>query len=264
MFPKWAVGIKRAMCIVALIGMGKALLAQSAATLPVLKTALHPPMQYYVSLPAGWTPNRTWPIVVTVTGGLKDFQHNAELFAAARKDLPFIIVTPVNLTNGGGDLRHASEYNYASSVWDQVDKQGWCDFDLQGLAAVIADVQKEFNGQSKYFIAGHSAGGHLTWAMVLMHPEHLLGAATTGGNFRNRCIGNISQAAERAELPVKGFIGEKDNARAPLDGQFNDAKTVAAAHGFKNVSSQIVAGEDHNPMPDRVLAYFNGLLGAKH
>src|SRR5262245_6255435 len=88
---------------------------QDKPTEPILKTASRHPMQYYVSLPEGWTPTKQWAIVVMVTGGLKNFQYNAKLFAAARKKLPFIIVTPVNLTNGGGNnLRNLPEYNYAA------------------------------------------------------------------------------------------------------------------------------------------------------
>jgi dienelactone hydrolase len=236
---------------------------RSSLTTPSLKTASRHPMQYYVSLPDGWTPARRWPIVVTVTGGLKDFQHNAQLFADARKKLPFIIVTPVNLTNGGSDLRHAPEYHYAPSVWDEVDKTGWCDFDLKGLNAVIDEVRRDDSGEQKYFIAGHSAGAHLVWMMVLMQPEKLLGAATTGGNFRNRCIENISNAPDRTTLPVKGFLGENDAARTPLAEQFNDAMKLATTHGYKNLSSEIIKGGEHAPMADEVLAYFYSLLEIK-
>jgi len=220
-------------------------------------------MQYYISLPQGWTPEKKSPIVVTVTGGLKDFQANAQLFADARNNLPFIIVTPVNLTNGGGDLRHAPEYNYAPAVWDEVDKTSWCDFDARGLDAVIDDVQRQYNGEAKYFIAGHSAGAHLVWMTVFRQPERLLGAATTGGNFRNRCIDKVSVAPERMGLPEKGFLGEKDDARTPLETQFKDAQDFARAHGYKVLSFDIIKGEGHTPMPDLVLAYFYSLLKTK-
>ena len=90
-------------------GTGRVGLGQNPSGAPILKTASHHPMQYYISLPQGWTPEKKSPIVVTVTGGLKNFQANAQLFADARKNLPFIIVTPVNLTKGGGDLRHPNK-----------------------------------------------------------------------------------------------------------------------------------------------------------
>jgi len=39
----------------------------------------------------------------TIEGGLKNFRNSAEVYATARKPMPFIIVSPVILTNGGGD-----------------------------------------------------------------------------------------------------------------------------------------------------------------
>jgi len=232
---------------------------------PVLRTASRHPMQYYISIPEGWTPNRKWPIVVAITGGLKDFQHHAEVFAQARQELPFIVVTPVNLTNGAKDLRHAPEYHYADTVWDGVDQTGWCQFDTQGLAAVIADVQQQYSGQDKFFIAGHSAGAHLVWMTVFEHPEKLRAAATTGGNFSNRCIEGFSNAPERVDLPIRAFRGSKEPQAGMPEGtpnqdQFFIAKTLATAHGYKNLSYEIVDGQGHAPYPDKVLAYFNSLL----
>src|SRR4051812_27133579 len=101
----------------------------------VLKTATHHAMQYYFSLPEGWTKDKKWPIVVAVSGSGKNFQGHAETFIAARKQMPFIIVSPVVLTNGGNiDTWPTNpKYNYAPSVWDEVDKTGQCEFDLKGV-----------------------------------------------------------------------------------------------------------------------------------
>ena len=37
-------------------------LAQTGTSEIVLKTALHHPIQYYLSLPEGWTPAKKWPL----------------------------------------------------------------------------------------------------------------------------------------------------------------------------------------------------------
>ena len=252
----------KTLLIVVLLGRCTAVATgQSHSTAPTLRTASHHPMQYYISLPSEWTPTKTWPVVVTVTGGLKNFQENAQLFADARKNLSFIIVTPINLTNGGKNLRTLPEYQYAPAVWDEVDRTGWCDFDLKGLESVIDDVRTQYHGTDKYFIAGHSAGGHLVWMMVFAHPEKLLAAATTGGNFTNRCIEHISQAPERRALPIKGFRGDKEpEASTPDKEQFFVAKSLAHANGYENVSYEVVKGENYNAMPAIVLAYFSSLL----
>jgi hypothetical protein len=112
-------------------------------------------------------------------------------------------------------------------------------------------------------MTGHSAGAHLVWMTVFRHPERLLGAATTGGNFRNRCIDKVSVAPERMSLPVKGFLGERDDARTPLEAQFKDARDFATAHGYKALSFDIVKGEGHTPMPDLVLGYFYARVKAR-
>src|SRR5262245_51190666 len=72
---------------------------------PQLKTASTHPMKYYVSLPSGWTKDRTWPVVVTVAG--KGWLDNAVMYAQVRDGLrqPFIVVTPEVLANGGRIIR---------------------------------------------------------------------------------------------------------------------------------------------------------------
>lgn len=230
---------------------------------PVLKTAQHHAMQYYVSLPQGWTAQKTWPILVTVTGGLKNFQANADLFAAARGSHQYIIVTPVNLTNGGdpSQFRQLSEYRYSSAVWDEVDRVGWCRFDADGLDAVIADVRRDYHGENRYYITGHSAGAHLLWLVVLTRPGMLAGAVSTGGNFRNRCVETsvLAHAPHGTGLPIRGFVGEREDARDALVDQFNAGRKLAISRGFTNVSLKIVPGEDHNPMPAMVFAYLDSL-----
>src|SRR5215831_16238411 len=108
-------------------------LGQTGTSHIVLKTALHHPIQYYLSLPEGWTPAKKWPVVFTIEGGLKNFRNSAEVYSTARNHMPFIIVSPVILTDGGGDdQRNLPEYHYASEVWDQINKTGICAFDQLG------------------------------------------------------------------------------------------------------------------------------------
>ena len=227
----------------------------------VLKTASHHPIQYYLSLPEGWTSARKWPVVFTIEGGLKNFYNSAAVYSVARKHLPFIIVSPAILTDGGGDhQRNLPEYHYTSEVWDDIDKTGICAFDQQGLDAIMTDLRQQYAAEDKYFITGHSAGAHLTWAMVLMHPESLAAAATSCGNFNGRCITKVSSAPERVNLPVRAFQGDLDEHRQGLEGQFATARELATAQGYRNISFELVKGMGHNPLAEQVLAYFNSLL----
>jgi poly(3-hydroxybutyrate) depolymerase len=251
------------MRISSLIGISTALLlcARALAQKPVLSTASNHPVQYYLSLPHGWSADRTWPVVIVLDGGNKNFLEMARTFDEARGSLPFILVTPVILTNGGADLRPLPEYHYPTAVWDEVDRSGKCKFDFEGLEAIIGDVQAKYRGDAKVFITGHSAGAHLAWGMVFQHPEKLAAAAVTCGNYKGRCMTEegFSTAQDRAELPVKGFQGALDRARTPLEGQFQGGRSVAEQHGYRNISFEVVADARHDPFARRVLEYFDSL-----
>jgi dienelactone hydrolase len=184
------------------------------------------------------------------------------LYAAARKQLPYIIVSPVVLTNGGVDLRGSPKYNYAKSVWDEVDRTGSCRFDLDGLAAIIADVHRRYGGESRAYITGFSAGAHAMWAFVLQHPESVAGAAPASGNYLGRCMAETSFSTEagRARLPIRSFIGQ-DELGGALEAQFQSAKHEAEAHGYRNISERSVPG-GHDPHADAVLSYFASLTRA--
>src|SRR2546428_11721680 len=73
---------------------------ETAQPKPDLKTAAGSGVQYYLSLPKGWTPTSTWPILVTIDGGGHNFPANFQSFINARGDRPFIIVTPCVTSNG--------------------------------------------------------------------------------------------------------------------------------------------------------------------
>jgi len=252
------------------------------ASAPVLRTAPGCPMQYYVSLPNGWTPRKKWPVVVTLDGGNKEWRANADTFAAARGNLQFIIVTPLILTNGGmAENSRLPNYQYPDSVWRLVEKVGPAIFDQEGLKAVADDVARRFNGRERYFLTGWSAGAHLMWMMVFMHPEALAGAASACGNFNGRGITSYSTAKERAALPVRGFVGAMDEARfgpggpkqkvrlmvpmslVPrqygLQGEFEYAAKLAKIHGYRNVSLKVMPRRGHEPFAREVLLWFNSI-----
>ncbi|HEV7620855.1 MAG TPA: hypothetical protein VGO09_03930 [Flavisolibacter sp.] len=49
----------------------------------MLKKAVSHPMQYYISLPAGWSAAKKWPVLVSVSDAGKEFRKNAILFRKA-------------------------------------------------------------------------------------------------------------------------------------------------------------------------------------
>src|SRR5438876_12374463 len=81
------------------------------AELPQLKTASSHPIQYYLSLPEGWVAGKKWPVVVVIESADREFLQAATAFAQAREQRPFILVTPLVVTNGGAGYRSVPTYH---------------------------------------------------------------------------------------------------------------------------------------------------------
>src|SRR5437667_7705674 len=88
------------------------------------KIASTHPMHYCLSLPNGWKAGRQWPVVVAIEDADRDFKRNADVFVKARGDMPFILVIPEVITNGGSRYREATGYSYKPADWDRVAKDG--------------------------------------------------------------------------------------------------------------------------------------------
>lgn len=240
-------------------------LADEQPAPPVLKTATTHPMQYYLSLPQGWSATKRWPVVLIIESADRDFQRTSQLYAAARKHASFILVTPLVVTNGGPRFRESPSYRYSDQVWNRVETDGHFTFDMEGITAVMADVHKLYGGEDRYFLTGFEAGGHTLFAILFQHPERLRAAAPVCPNYAGRWVeeSRISTAPERASLPIRCFYGAKDEMFSkshPIFAQWARAKSIAREHGFKNISQEIAPGKGHEPLAGEVLAYFNSLL----
>lgn len=231
---------------------------------PQLKTASTHPIQYYLSLPEGWTATRKWPVVVVIESAERDFLQAASAFAKARGSRPFILVTPLVVTNGGAGFRSVPTYHYSDAVWDRIQTSGQFTFDSDGIAAIMQDVVKQYGGESKYFLTGLEAAGHTVWGILFTHPEAVRAAALVCPNYLGRWIdeSQISTATERVRLPIANFVGTNDtlcSAGNPIHTQMLRAMSVADAHGYKNVSLARIEGKGHERLADEVLAYFASL-----
>ena len=224
-----------------------------------LRTASGHSMQYYVSLPQGWTAGRTWPVVVVIESANRQFQETLGIFVKARKDMPFILAVPLVTTNGGANYRQAGTYRYSDSVWNLIE-QDRCRFDMDGIAAMVADIRKLFGGEDRYFLTGWEAGGHTVWAMIFQHPEALRAAAPAVTNYAGRClVSGFSTALSHTDLPVTVFQVESGRDVAPgryVNLQSQQARKIAGEHGFRNVTERVIADKPHSPLADEVLAYF--------
>jgi len=232
---------------------------------PVLKTASSHPIQYYLSLPDGWVAGKKWPVVIVIESADRDFLQAATAFAQVRQHHPFIVVTPLVVTNGGSGYRNVPSYHYSDEVWNKIQNSGEFNFDIDGITAILKDVVRDFGAEDKYFITGFEAGGHTVWGILFNHPEVVRGAALVCPNYLGRWVdeGHISSAAERTNLPIRNFVGTKDDLCAPgrpIYTQIQKAMSLADAHGYKNVSLTRVDGKGHERLAEEVLAYFSSLM----
>jgi dienelactone hydrolase len=202
---------------------------------------------------------------VVIESADREFQNAADAFAKARKTQPFILVTPLVVTNGGAGYRSVPTYKYTDAVWNQIQNEGQFKFDMDGISAVMKDVVKLYGGEEKYFITGFEAGGHTVWGVLFNNPEVVRGAALVCPNYLGRWVEEpkISSAAERVGLPIRNFVGTKDEMcqpGRPIYSQMQKAMSLAESHGYKNVSLERIDKKGHERLADEVLAYFSSLL----
>ena len=227
-----------------------------------LKTANNHPMKYFLSLPANWTPEKRWPIVVIIESADKEYKENALRFVRARKEMPFILVAPFNVNNSRDGRRDPKIFPYSEDTWDIIDKTGDCKFNLDGITQIVTDVRDHYNGEKKYFITGFEAGAHTVWQFLFQHPERLKAAAPVAGNYnRNSCMtGSVfSTDSSLINLPVRGFSGDADTlygSKGIVYSQWKNAIQAATSHGYKNISETIIPRKGHVPLPTEVLNWF--------
>jgi len=155
-------------------------------------------------------------------------------------------------------------YPYSVATWDSIAKDGICNFDIDGLMNVLQDARATYHGEERIYLTGFEAGAHLVWAMTFRHPEQLTAAAPIAGNYRGRCMedGKFSGDAARFKLPIHAMQGQLDTmwgTGSEAYAQWLDAKKLAQAHGYADISESLVPGKGHVPMPEEVLGYFASL-----
>ncbi|TFW10769.1 hypothetical protein E4L96_22355 [Massilia arenosa] len=223
-------------------------------------------MQYLIALPQGWTPQRTWPVVLVEESAEKNFRSAMQRYVDARGALPFILVMPYSVILGAQGQRDPAVYPYSAATWDSIGKQGACAFELEGVNRMLDMVRGTYHGEPKVYVTGLEAGAHLVWALTLRQPETLAAAAPVAGNFRHRCVddADLSTHPARATLPVQAFIGAEDTPwrGGALHAQFAEARQLAQAHGFQAIGETVVPGRGHEALAGEVLRYFAGLRGS--
>jgi len=231
----------------------------------VERTATSHPIHYFVSLPPDWNSQRVWPVLVVIPDAEREFRKTASTFAAARGSTPFVIVVPMVLGGGGTAQQHKNDFDYPDSVWTIADHAGSCDFDEAGLTAVLDDVRRLYHTDSKIFLTGWEAGGHVVIPQLLRHPERIRAVAVVTPNFLGRCVtpGAHRLTDAESQIPVRVFGGDKDPAwtsSSPLFTQSARFDSLARARGFRNVSDSLIRNRGHGALATDVIDYFATLL----
>ena len=233
-------------------------------SLTVEKTISGGLMKYYISLPKGWKKDKKWPVIIAVEAAEKEFKLNAVRFSEAAALTPYIIVSPVIVSNGNSGRRNAVVYPYSTETWDKIDAMSDCVFDIEGVKQIIKDVAKDYNGEEKVYFTGFEAGTHLAWTFTFKYPEILNGVAIVAGNFKGRCVdtGAISGNSARITLPIHNIIGSKDGFYGKQGRnyyQWENAKQLAKDHGYQNITEVIIQDAEHTSLPKNVVEYFETL-----
>ena len=230
------------------------------------------PTLYYLSLPVGWTPTKKWPIFMyNIREGWDGAAPNdgPQIFAQKRGNMPFIIVSVKTKSIQGSANGYPQDVlNYCNATSDQL-------FDEIAVIELFKQIKSDYNGEDKFYWDGFSASGHAFWPLVMWRPEYIAAACCSACNYlgtggpdpsdlgRGMTSKGVSNAPERINLPVKQYTGEFDSVAdigvttgKGMWQQFMNAKATCEAHGYRNVSLDILPGVGHTIHFDAELAYF--------
>ncbi|MCX6320499.1 MAG: hypothetical protein NTX93_01675 [Bacteroidia bacterium] len=230
------------------------------------------PTLYHISLPIGWTPTKKWPIFMyNMHDGWDGVAPNdgPEIFAQKRGNMPFIIVSVKTKSIVGNTNGYPQDVlNYCSATSDQL-------FDEIAVIELFQQIKEDYNGEDKFYWDGFSASGHAFWPLVMWRSEFIAAACVSAGNYlgiggpdpsdlgRGMTSKGVSDAPERINLPVKQYTGANDavaeigvTTGKGMWQQFMNAKATCEAHGYTNVSIDILPGVGHTVHFDAELAYF--------
>ena len=228
------------------------------------------PMRYHVALPSHWSAAREWPVLVVIPDAARDFVPNLERFVGARGERPYILVAPEVLTSGGSRTHTLEYFSYSKATWDSLQGRDEFAFDDAGVDAVLADVRRQWHGESKALLTGWEAGGHTVFALAFRRPELWRGVAPVSPNYQRRGVdpkafratparSRIALQVFRAGAPDPEFAA----AMKSLDAQTATALDDARARGFRPAPVRVVAGAPHGPLVGAVLAWCDSLTRGK-
>ncbi|MEK7466597.1 MAG: hypothetical protein AAB074_04210 [Planctomycetota bacterium] len=230
--------------------------AKLSVTDPVLKKTSTQELRYFLSLPPGWTPDRKWPVLVVCEGAGGNYRDQCARFAGYRKEVPVIIMAPCTFTNSGGPRQDKHPW-YSPEVIAEWTKKNTMEFDEAGMLAGLADLRRDYNAEEKFFIAGYSGGGILTWWTIFSRPGELRGAFPACANFG----GSPSAPPEGGrDLVIRAFQGDKDGHLEMLTASWESAEEKLRKWEYTDFSRTVLPGVGHTACHEPIFKAIQEIL----
>jgi predicted peptidase len=177
-------------------------------------------IDYLLFLPENYDKSdQKWPLMLFLHGAgesgkdlAKVKVHGPPKIVEARKDFPFIVVSP------------------------QSPGRGW---DVNVLNALIDEVVEKYRvDKDRIYLTGLSMGGYGTWALAVAFPGRFAAIAPICGG------GNPVEASKLKDMPIWAFHGAKDSV-VPLQRSQEMVSAIERA-GNKDVKLTVYPEADHD------------------
>lgn len=206
---------------------------------------------YWLYVPSYYTPDRRWPLVVTLHGTyLFDSPDDQikEWKALAEKE-GFIVVAPP-LRSVQGVLPTLPALFRSDLATDE-----------KTILNCVKDVRRRYSIHPRgILLTGFSAGGYPMYYVGLRHPEIFSGMVARGCNSSDWVFEHASVSPSTQEMPVVILWGRGDF--GPIAGQSNAAVRWFREHQFIKTEDHTTAG-GHMRIPEAAWEHWKPHLPAE-
>ncbi|HLI06735.1 MAG TPA: dienelactone hydrolase family protein [Ktedonobacteraceae bacterium] len=226
----------------------------------------------YLHVPAGYNPQRKYPLVLVMQGNgevanpkmslaqnrshlLNKYYAQVWTSAAVQDKWPsFIVIPQLNAPNRYVNVP-GSTGSYTMSAQPTPS--------LSAAKAIVDILQRDYSGidSNRIYITGLSMGAYGVWDAIERWPNYFAAAAPLSG------AGDPSKAAVLVHLPIWAFHGAKDTT-VPVSGSRNMIKAIIKAGGHPRYTE--LPNETHDLWdpgkvysPQNDPAFFNWLFSQK-
>jgi hypothetical protein len=198
-------------------------------------------VEFFVRVPAGYTPERSWPLLLAAHGqhgSGRGIGRTMQHVLGAQRDR-YILLAPTMPGPAHYNARPYQEQAYLAPL-------GW--------------ARRKLNvDDDRIYVSGYSQGGHVTWHLCVMYPRlFAAGIALAGAPvFQGMQVTHDLYLENLSNLPLWAVWGEKDAPPRPAKGNADLCRIAAArlkALGNETFRGTELPGRGHDgcwPDPNR-------------